>query len=92
MSAFLICLLGCVFLAIAPVGRGLLSFDYDTFHLGIALDSITLSLWPLGIAYSDAHTVFTLGFLAVIFTVSRVFFALPLTYVNSPNTQIAEQN
>lgn len=70
------CLASCAWLAIAPVSHDLLEFDYDTFQLGIALDSIALSLWPMGLAYSDAHCIFTLGFLAVIFAAVRVFFVL----------------
>ena len=85
-SAVLACSLGCALLAIAPVSRDLLAFDYDTFHLGIALDSIALSLWPMGLGYSDAHTVFTLGFLAIVFTVSRVFLALPFVHPQRDNS------
>jgi hypothetical protein len=75
-SAVFVCFFGYALLAIAPVSRDLLSFDYDTFHLGIALDSIALSIWPLGWGYSDAHCIFTLGFLALVLAVFRVFLAL----------------
>jgi hypothetical protein len=85
-SASLSCVLSFALLAIAPLFRGLLEFDYDTFHLGVALDSIALSLWPMGWSYSDAHTIFTLGFLAVIFIASRVFLALPLSRRNDSKT------
>jgi hypothetical protein len=85
-SAVIVCSLGYALLAIAPVSRDLLAFDYDTFHLGIALDSIALSLWPMGLGYSDAHSVFTLGFLIIVFTVSRIFLALPLAHLNASTT------
>ena len=85
-SAALVCSIGYALLAIAPVVRDLLAFDYDTFHLGIALDSIALSLWPMGLGYSDAHAIFTLSFLAIIFTVSRVFLAFPFVRPNDSST------
>jgi len=56
--AWIPCVVGGLLLAIAPVSRDLLVFDYDTFHLGVALDSVALSLWPLGLGYSNAHSVY----------------------------------
>lgn len=87
-----VCLLGYMLLAIAPVGRDLLAFDYDTFHLGVALDSIALSLWPMGLGYSNAHTIFTLGFLLIIFAVSHAFLMLPHAHPNNPTTQPKKPN
>jgi hypothetical protein len=87
-----VCFLGYMLLAIAPVGRDLLAFDYDTFHLGIALDSIALSLWPMGLGYSNAHTIFTLCFLLIIFTVSGVFLVLPFAHPKNQTIQEAEQD
>lgn len=83
-SAVLVCLLGYALLAVAPIWSGLLAFDYDTFHLGIAVDSIALSIWPMGLGYSDAHTIFALGFLAVFFTASRLFLLFPIARSNTP--------
>lgn len=77
-SASLIGILGYALLAIAPVRLGLLDFDYDTFHRGIALDSIALSLLSPGPRYPDAHCIFLLGFLVIIFASIRAFLALPV--------------
>lgn len=70
------------------IGRaGLLAPDYDVFQLGIALDSVVLSLLPFGLAESNAHSIFPLAFLAIIFGVSRVFLALPLAKRNAPQAK-----
>lgn len=82
-GAALVCLLGIALLAVAPVWSGLLAFDYDTFQLGIAVDSIALSIWPMGLGYSDAHTIFALGFLAVFFTAARLFLLLPVARLST---------
>ncbi len=83
-TAVLVCFAGYALLALGPAFRGLLVFDYDTFQQGIALDSIALSIWPMGLAYSDAHCIFTLGFFAIIFTVARLFHWLPVAHWNNP--------
>lgn len=68
LTGFVLAGAAYAFLLIVPLATRLIVWDYDTFLRGIAFDSISMDLFPLGIWFSGDYTIFLYVFLLIFFT------------------------
>jgi hypothetical protein len=73
-AAILIGALAYLWLLVMPVATGLSVWDYDFFLGGIALDSISLDLFPIAAWLSYGFSIFLYVFSFILFAVGAVFF------------------
>jgi hypothetical protein len=73
------------FLLIVPIATELIVWDYDTFLRGIAFDSISMDLFPLGLWFSGDYTIFLYAFLLIFFTAAAT---ITFRHATAP-TQVA---
>jgi hypothetical protein len=65
---------GYALLLFIPLLSGLIIWDYDTFLMGIALDSISMDLSPLCFWYAGDYSIFLHVFMLIFFGISCLFF------------------
>jgi hypothetical protein len=61
-------------LFLVPMLTGLIEWDYDTFLMGIAFDSISMDLFPICLWHAGDYSIFLYAFMLIFFGVSGVFF------------------
>ena len=74
LSAAWVAILGYLMLFLVPMLTGLIAWDYDTFLMGIAFDSISMDLFPLFFWQAGDHSIFLYAFLFIFFVITAVFF------------------
>ena len=66
-SGVIIGVLGYLLLFLAPIFTGLIVWDYDTFLMGIAFDSISMDLFPVYCWHAGDYSIFLYTFMLIFF-------------------------
>jgi hypothetical protein len=66
--------LGYLLLFLVPLFTGLIDWDYDTFLMGIAFDSISMDLFPVYFWHAGDYSIFLYVFMFIFFGISAAFF------------------
>jgi len=74
VSGAVIGVLGYLLLWLVPMFTGLIAWDYDTFLMGIAFDSISMDLFPVYFWHAGDYSIFLYAFMLIFFGVSGAFF------------------
>jgi hypothetical protein len=74
MSAAVLAVAGYLLLFLVPMFAGLIAWDYDTFLMGIALDSISMDLFPVYFWHAGDYSIFLYAFMLIFFVVTGAFF------------------
>ena len=72
-SGAAIAVVGYLLLFLVPMFTGLIVWDYDTFLMGIAFDSISMDLFPVYIWHAGDYSIFLYAFMFIFFGVSGAF-------------------
>ncbi len=71
-----IAVVGYLLLFLVPIFTGLIVWDYDTFLMGIAFDSISMDLFPVFFWHAGDYSIFLYAFMLIFFGVTTAFFYL----------------
>jgi hypothetical protein len=74
VGSAIVAVIGYAALFIVPLATGLIVWDYDTFLRGIAFDSISMDLVPVGIWFAGDYSIFLYTFMFIFFGVCSMFF------------------
>ncbi len=73
-SGAVIGVVGYLLLFLVPMFTGLIAWDYDTFLMGIAFDSISMDLFPIYFWHAGDYSIFLYAFMLIFFGVTVAFF------------------
>jgi len=74
LGGALIAIAGYALLFLVPIFTGLIVWDYDTFLMGIAFDSISMDLFPIYLWHAGDYSIFLYVFMLIFFTITATFF------------------
>lgn len=74
ISGAVVASIGYALLFIVPLATGLIDWDYDVFLRGVAFDSISMDLFPVGIWFAGDYSIFLYTFMFIFFGISALFF------------------
>jgi len=74
VNGAVIAIVGYLLLFLVPMFTGLVEWDYDTFLMGIAFDSISMDLFPVYFWNAGDYSIFLYAFMLIFFGVSAAFF------------------
>lgn len=69
-----IAVVGYLLLFLVPMFTDLIAWDYDTFLMGIAFDSISMDLFPVYFWHAGDYSIFLYAFMLIFFGVTAAFF------------------
>ena len=73
LTGAIVAVFGYLLLFLVPMLAGLIVWDYDTFLMGIAFDSISMDLFPFYIWHAGDYSIFLYVFLLIFFGISAAF-------------------
>ena len=76
VGSAVVTMLGYALLFIGPIVTNLIAWDYDTFLMGIALDSISMDLFPVYFWHAGDYSIFLYVFMLIFFGISSAFYYL----------------